>query len=341
MSEANTVTIGGRRYDAHTGLAIDVTTPTAPVVVQPKQPKAVHHATSMHGNLERSHTLNRRITKKPQASAKPAVSHVAQRADVTAPKSAAITRFAPHPVAKNMDIMRAPQARDVAARPVAAPVAAPVTKAPIVRKTAPAAATSVAQAPAAPVMKPSQMIKHEAIAKAMDAAPTVKELEKKHKKARKSFFGRHPRIFSIASASLGLVLLGGYLTYLNMPSLSVRVASAQAGINASYPQYHPDGYSLDGPVAFSDGQVTMKFTANAGSQNFSVKQSKSSWDSVALLDNYVKAKVGNSYTTYTDRGLTIYTFDSNAAWVNGGILYTIDGNAPLSSDQILRIASSL
>jgi hypothetical protein len=45
--------------------------------------------------------------------------------------------------------------------------------------------------------------------------------------------------------------------------------------------------------------------------------------------------------TYSERGLTVYTYGSKAAWVNGGILYTLNGNAPLNSDQILKIASSM
>lgn len=126
-----------------------------------------------------------------------------------------------------------------------------------------------------------------------------------------------------------------------MPNLSVRVAAAQAGINAGYPNYHPDGYALAGPVTFSDGRVSMNFKANGGNHTFTINQSKSGWNSDAVLDNYVSPRAGSSYIPYTERGLTIYTYDNNAAWVNGGILYTVEGDAPLSSEQIRRIATSL
>lgn len=126
-----------------------------------------------------------------------------------------------------------------------------------------------------------------------------------------------------------------------MPNLSVRVAAIQAGIDASYPDYRPDGYSLNGPVTYADGRVTMNFTANGGPQEFKISQSESTWDSEAVLDNYIAPRAGADYIPYTERGLTIYTYDNNAAWVNGGILYTIEGNAPLSSEQIRRIATSL
>ena len=85
----------------------------------------------------------------------------------------------------------------------------------------------------------------------------------------------------------------------------------------------------------------MNFKATTSDANFSVNQSKSSWDSDAVLDNYVTPKAGSSYMPYTERGLTIYTYNNSAAWVNGGILYTVEGNAPLSSEQIRRIATSL
>ncbi|MNQ73271.1 hypothetical protein D3C85_879980 [compost metagenome] len=184
--------------------------------------------------------------------------------------------------------------------------------------------------------KPSQIVKNEAINAALEKAPL------KHKEVKKkSLLARHPRLLNVASASLALVLLGGYFTYINLPSLSVRVAAAQAGIDASYPEYHPDGYSLNGAVAYKEGEVSMKFAANGGPQNFTITQTKSSYDSEAVLDNYVKPKVGENYIPFTERGLKIYAYGGNAAWVNGGILYTISGDAPLSNSQIGNIAKSL
>jgi len=146
---------------------------------------------------------------------------------------------------------------------------------------------------------------------------------------------------SIASASFAILLLGGYFTYLSMPSISTRVAAAQAGIDANYPGYQPMGYSLSGPVAYQQGRVTMTFAANAGPSTYTLDQTKSGWDSSAVLDSYVKPHAGDDYQTTTSNGLTIYTYGSNAAWVNGGIFYTISGNAPLSDDQIQHIATSL
>lgn len=60
-----------------------------------------------------------------------------------------------------------------------------------------------------------------------------------------------------------------------------------------------------------------------------------------MLDNVVRPASGDNYIITQERGLTMYAFDGNAAWVNGGILYTIESDAALSGDQIRRIATSL
>lgn len=187
------------------------------------------------------------------------------------------------------------------------------------------------------VLKPSAVIKQQAIAEAMAASGTTHRKPYKIKKTRSAL----QRTLQLSAGGLALLLFGGYLTYLNMPAISTHVAAAQAGINATYPSYQPSGYRLSGPVAFSNGAVSMTFAANAGPQNYSITESRSTWDSTAVLENYVVPKAGADYATTQANGLTIYTYGQNAAWINGGILYTIGGNAPLSSEQVQRIATSM
>lgn len=157
---------------------------------------------------------------------------------------------------------------------------------------------------------------------------------------KKGFFKKNIKFINIFSISLAILLITGCVVYLNMPSLSVKVASMQAGINATFPEFHPDGFSVNGPVSYDNGEVTINFKSNTGDSKFTIKQAKSSWDSSAVRNKVNKDSNGEFITT-EDKGLSIYTYKGNAAWVNGGILYTIVGNAPLSSDQIRRIASSL
>jgi len=145
---------------------------------------------------------------------------------------------------------------------------------------------------------------------------------------------------TILMSSLALLLLAGYLTYINLPNISMRVAATRAGIAANYPNYNPDGYHFAGPITYQPGEVNISFKSNTNERGFSIKQKSSSWDSQAVLDNYVSKQTG-TYLTYQERGLTIYSYGNHAAWVNGGLLYTIDGDAPLSSDQLLHIATSM
>lgn len=309
---SKTVTINGRVYDVHTGMPID----EAPA----KQPKTPHPSNTMHQVTQKSQTLNRRIVKK---STQGISQHTQLQARQDIVRHPSVTKFAPHP----SGVM----SKDAMAAPETGPITHPIAQKAQLRQKALKQRQQAVKAP-----KPAQVIKQEAIDESLASAPSHSANHHQVKTKK-----RYPRVLSIASASLALLLLGGYFTYLNMPSLSVRVAAAQAGVNASYPSYHPDGYSLNGPVAYSQGEVMMKFASTTGPQSFTVAQTKSNWDSSAVLENYVKSKAGDNYITYDEHGLTIYTFGGNAAWVNGGILYTISGDAPLSGDQIRHIATSM
>lgn len=150
------------------------------------------------------------------------------------------------------------------------------------------------------------------------------------------------RGFAIAAsmAVISLALLG-YLVHLNLPDISVRVAAMQTGIEKMYPSYVPSNYRLDGLVKEDAGRVTMNFKNNDG-RKFSLMEEKSSWDSAAVLANYVKKNWGNDYTIAKGQGLTIYVSGSSAAWVNGGVFYVIsDDEGNLSAADLHDIAVSL
>lgn len=338
MRGKNTIYINGRQYDTITGLPVSIE-PTAPVssrattvdgVSRPahtaakhiKRTAAPHHAAH---RASKSATLRRDLVKKPEVKA-PLISARPQRVRAAVAKSDAISRFASHPMA-----MKASQTqRKVSLAPISSSVNHTVNR---IHKAA-VAPVPVASAPKA---LSSRELKEKLIA---DKLAQI-DHKAKPEKITKKRFAAYPRLASIMTASFALVVLGGYLTYINMPNLSMRVAAAQAGVNAKFPDYHPAGYSFDGPIAYNGGEVAVKFQANGGSnQSYTIRQKNSSWDSQAVLDNYV-AKESTQYMTASEQGLTIYTYKNKAAWVNGGVLYTIEGNAPLSNEQVLRIAGSM
>jgi hypothetical protein len=310
MSKDTIVTINGQQYDAITGMPISG--PSAGT-----RSKKTTPAESIHSSIQRSKTLIRRVAKKPSLISNHRPKQAGRTMDIA--RSSNVVRFAPHPVMSTPTAIATPDL-PVAAHPI-------LTKAYKMH-----AKHKIISAPA--VKKTSQEIKNDQITAAL-AKPPVKQ-------TRKRFFNRHPRAITVIFISIFIALTAGYLTYVNLPTFSVRVAAASAGINATYPQYRPDGYSLSGGPQWSDGQVTLNFVANSGTSKFTLQQTKSSWDSSAVLANIVNKNTGDQYITNQEQGLTIYTYDGgNAAWVNGGILYTIRGDAPLSGDQIRHIATSM
>ena len=115
----------------------------------------------------------------------------------------------------------------------------------------------------------------------------------------------------------------------------------QTGIDASYPSYVPRDFSLS-DITSESGKVVLNFKNASTGDAFSLIEEQSSWDSSALLANFVKDEYGDNYTTVREQGLTIYVSGSDAAWVNGGVVYKIDTTAgSLTKKQINTIATSL
>lgn len=302
-------------------------TTTAIAAAQHAERQRPHPAAAVHRLKSRSHTLNRQALKKPEI--------IRSQAAVAVSRSPLISKFGNHFVNNTPMVAVAPPAK--ATRPTAAAVKTPqrVTAASVAGTSA--AATLSAAPPLSGSLLKEQLIRERLsqVHPATSVKPKAGRLKGLKRLARLK-----ARSNSLAVIVAGLLLFGGYLAYVNLPNLSVRVASARAGVSASYPQYSPDGYRFAGPVAYSPGEVTIRFRSNTNSQSYKIEQRASNWDSQAVLDNLV-TKESNSYLTYSEQGLTVYTFNNKAAWVNGGVLYVVSGDAPLSSDQLLRIAASM
>lgn len=166
-----------------------------------------------------------------------------------------------------------------------------------------------------------------------------KEQSRAKKENRIHFgFGRVMLALSCAAVAVFAIV---YFVNLNMPDISLRVAAMQTGINASYPGYVPRDYNVSS-ITSENGKVTMVFTNGSTGDSFTLVEETSSWDSNALLTNFVKGEYGDNYSTVREQGLTIYISGSNAAWVNGGVVYKINTTSgSLTNKQIKSIATSL
>lgn len=307
----STVTINGVKYDAATGMRLSEAPSKKPA------PKLVRKSQDIHGRTQRTKTLRNRTTKSGKRSTL---------------LSATETNDAP----VKQPVSRSPHITKFAKSHHAAPAAKRVISDIGPRSHPAQAAHSAKKATTKPAnVPPANVVKSKAITDAVATAT------KKKPKAKKSFFKRKPNVSLSIAALIAVIGIAGYFTYTNLPSLSVQIASAQAGIDAGFPSYQPSGYSVSGPVAFSEGEVAIKFKSNGGPHTFTLTQTKSNWDSSALLDNYVVHQSNDQYSTYNDSGLTIYIFNTNAAWINGGVMHILSGDAPLTQEQLRRIATSV
>lgn len=153
-------------------------------------------------------------------------------------------------------------------------------------------------------------------------------------------FGFKNKIANVATLSFAALLLVGFIAYNNAANIEMRIAATRSGVSAGMPGYSPAGFSAVHGIKSEPGKVTVGFKSNTSDKQFTVTQQASNWSSDSLLSNHVLAsKV--PFQTYQDEGKTVYIYNnSNATWVNGGIWYKVDGDASLTSDQLLRIANS-
>lgn len=138
-----------------------------------------------------------------------------------------------------------------------------------------------------------------------------------------------------------VVLMTGYVWLQNYPKLKLHSASGKAGFALILPSYLPSSYSLSGPVEAVRGRATMSFKSPSVQSVLKISQQLTTWDSSSLRDNVISGQ-SKDFTSVQGQGLTIYLWGKNqAAWVNHGIWYGIEGTEKLSREQILKIAYSL
>lgn len=192
----------------------------------------------------------------------------------------------------------------------------------------PAHASAKPQAPVSPA--PKQNIFEQALTTATSHESTY------HSPARK----RRTKALKVSTGIAIAVLLVGLTGFVNRQSIEIQVASMRAGFSASAPAYVPSGYQKD-TTAVEGKSVSIHYVSPNDETTYSLTQEPSDWNSEALLSTIVTS-TGGTYRALQHNGRTIYIYDSNkAAWVDGGVLYTIAGSAPLSTDQITSIAASL
>lgn len=190
-----------------------------------------------------------------------------------------------------------------------------------------------------PTKLSAKEIKDREIKKAISKADKI-TAEKKTKKPAKTHFGVGRVVLALSCAAAAVFAIV-YFVNLSAPDLSLRVAAMQTGIEASYPSYVPRDFSLS-DITSENGKITMSFINRGTGEAFTLVEEKSSWDSNALLENFVRREYGEDYAMVRENGLTLYIKDSDAAWVNGGMVFKLKTTSgTLTKKQIRAIAVSL
>lgn len=153
---------------------------------------------------------------------------------------------------------------------------------------------------------------------------------------------RHGARFFIAIGCSAAAVAGlATFVVVNIPNISIKVASLQTGIDARYPDFAPRGYSMETVATDKDNKITMKFVG-PNDAYFILTEENSTWDSTAVLNNYVKFNYSANYSTMHEQGITYYSDSGSAAWVNGGVLYKLDSfGKNLTREQIRNLVVSL
>lgn len=286
--------------------------------VKMQKSESNHAATAAHRKVKASTTLNRRYVKRPTRS---------NDVFVSVKKSSKIKHFDIAPVVR----------KNIQEDPIAPAVTHPMQATAISRMQARKVAPTVSKMTA-------KELKDQAIKKALaNAAKITNENEQVQKDDGKTATKMHfgiGRIMLAISCATAAVFAIIYFVNINMPDISMRVAAMQTGIEASYPSYIPKDFTMSS-ISSEENKIILKFKDTSNNE-FSLIEENSTWDSNALLTNFVKNAYGDNYSIIREQGLTIYVNDEGATWVNGGILYKIENpNGLLSKQKISLIAVSL
>ena len=176
---------------------------------------------------------------------------------------------------------------------------------------------------------------HKSEAPLMDMVRAELENTKKQETKRGQ---RKFKLSAIAAAITAVALVLGYGGYLVYPNVQLRIAASQAGLDAKT-FYTPKGYKVSGSVAMGAGKLAINYHGeNNASYRLSQERSKTTEEQ---LKSEATVKGKDSFDSLKAGDVNVYRYNDKAAWVKDGVLYTLDTNDFLTSDQITKIASSV
>lgn len=147
-------------------------------------------------------------------------------------------------------------------------------------------------------------------------------------------------IFAIICALISLVAIA-YLVIINIPNISFQIVAASANIDAKFPSFIPKNFKAT-EIKTENNAIIINFKNSTEEAEFTLTEEETSWNSNSLLVNYITPNFAEDYSIIKEQGLTIYTDDTQSAWINGNILFKITIiSGELNKSQIKSIATSL
>lgn len=301
--------------------------------------KANLSSSASHLRVQRSTTLNRKYVKKPGKEEAATLDSVARRRAEDLKRRQALAdkinreRLAALKAGKSLKTTRAASVPVAVQSAPSVPASAPEPPKPLSATIEKNLVSSKAPE------KPAKDIRESAVQAAIKSVDSIETEASSAPITTKKSFGAKKVLLAFGCAAIAVGIIG-YFVSTNTPDLSVRVAAMQSGIEAAYPSYVPRGYTLSDIVS-EEGKLDMTFT-NSENASFNLTEEKSAWDNDTLENNYAKPTWNTNYTIIREQGITIFISGSDAAWVNGGILYKLSSSGNnLTKKQIKSIVTSL
>ena len=121
------------------------------------------------------------------------------------------------------------------------------------------------------------------------------------------------------------------------------IADSKTNIHGILPTYIPSGYSLS-KVTYTTGKasgtISLHYQGSKPTNNFTIEEQATTWDSKALVGAVVQPYVGNDFKTYQVSGRSVFYYNNTVVWIDAGIYYTLNNHADLTPKQINQIVNT-
>ncbi|TAH36264.1 hypothetical protein EYC59_01130 [Candidatus Saccharibacteria bacterium] len=152
---------------------------------------------------------------------------------------------------------------------------------------------------------------------------------------------RRQQVVSIAAASLALLVIAGFATYLNTPGLQFKVASIKAGVTTTMPNLATTGFAYNGVRSDTD-KLTIGLKGSTSSAQ--LVQQTTNWSEADLIrqaNTGTDASGNPLYNTFRIGSISVYRFsDTSATWIKNGIWYQLSSPTNLTDAQVKALAQN-